>query len=44
MMGRPKSVGWKYDLEREIAAIKASGLPHANWIARTLRAARPQDL
>jgi predicted phosphodiesterase len=34
----------KYDLEREIAAIKASGLPHANWIARTLRAARPQDL
>jgi predicted phosphodiesterase len=32
----------EYDLEREINAITASGLPHADWMARTLRAARPQ--
>jgi predicted phosphodiesterase len=31
-----------YDIEREINAITASGLPHADWITRTLRAARPQ--
>ena len=32
----------EYDIEREINAITASGLPHADWMARTLRAARPQ--
>ena len=32
----------EYDTEREIKAITASGLPHAEWIVRTLRAARPQ--
>jgi predicted phosphodiesterase len=32
----------EYDIEREINAIAASGLPHADWIVRTLRAARPQ--
>jgi diadenosine tetraphosphatase ApaH/serine/threonine PP2A family protein phosphatase len=32
----------EYDTEREIHAIIASGLPHADWMARTLRAARPQ--
>lgn len=32
----------EYDVEREINAIAASGLPHADWMARTLRAARPQ--
>ena len=32
----------EYDIEREIRAISASGLPHADWMARTLRAARPQ--
>ena len=32
----------EYDIEREINAITASGHPHADWIARTLRAARPQ--
>jgi diadenosine tetraphosphatase ApaH/serine/threonine PP2A family protein phosphatase len=32
----------EYDIEREIKAITASGLPHAEWIVRTLRAARPQ--
>jgi putative phosphoesterase len=38
----PKIRRVEYDLEREIKAIVASGLPHAEWSARTLRAARPQ--
>jgi putative phosphoesterase len=32
----------EYDLERELAALNASDLPHAEWVARTLRAAAPQ--
>jgi putative phosphoesterase len=28
-----------YDLEAEVEALQRSGLPHADWIARTLRAA-----
>ena len=40
--GRPKVRGVEYDLEREINAITASGLPHPDWMARTLRAARQQ--
>ena len=32
----------EYDVEREITAIRESGLPHADWLARTLRAARPE--
>ena len=32
----------EYDVEREINAITASGLPHGGWMIRTLRAARPQ--
>jgi predicted phosphodiesterase len=40
--GAPKLRRVEYDTEREIDAIKASGLPHADWMARTLRAARPQ--
>ena len=32
----------EYDIEREIAAIVASGIPYGDWLARTLRAARPQ--
>jgi predicted phosphodiesterase len=31
----------EYDVEREIRAVVASGLPSADWIARTLRAAGP---
>jgi len=42
--GTPQIRRVEYDIEREIAAINSSGLPHANWIARTLRAARPQPL
>jgi predicted phosphodiesterase len=42
--GTPKLRRVEYDIEREIKAITASRLPHADWIARTLRAARPQHL
>jgi hypothetical protein len=31
-----------YDLRREISALLSCGLPHADWIARTLQAASPQ--
>jgi diadenosine tetraphosphatase ApaH/serine/threonine PP2A family protein phosphatase len=40
--GVPKIRRVEYDLEREIRAISASGLPHSDWVARTLRAARPE--
>lgn len=40
--GTPKVRRVEYDVEREINAIAASGLPHSDWVARTLRAARPQ--
>jgi predicted phosphodiesterase len=32
----------EYDIEREVNAMTMSGLPHADWVARTLRSARPQ--
>lgn len=32
----------EYDLDKELRALSASGLPHADWIARTLRSAGPQ--
>jgi len=31
-----------YDIDREIRDLVASGLPHAEWIAATLRTGRPQ--
>jgi predicted phosphodiesterase len=40
--GTPKVRRVEYDIEKEIIAMTASGLPHADWVARTLRAARPQ--
>jgi predicted phosphodiesterase len=40
--GTPKLRRVEYDLEREINAITASGLPHSAWMARTPRAAHPQ--
>jgi predicted phosphodiesterase len=40
--GTPTIRRVEYDLEREINALAASGLPQADWMARTLRAARPQ--
>jgi diadenosine tetraphosphatase ApaH/serine/threonine PP2A family protein phosphatase len=32
----------EYDIEKELQNLSSSGLPHAEWIARTLRAATPQ--
>lgn len=40
--GKPKVRRVEYDIEQEINAINRSGLPHADWVARTLRGARPQ--
>ena len=40
--GMPAIRRVEYDVEREIKAVIASGLPHADWIVRTLRTARPQ--
>lgn len=40
--GKPIIRRVEYDVEREIHAITASGLPHADWTARTLRTARPR--
>ena len=31
----------EYDLEKEVQALLASGLPHADWVAKTLRSASP---
>jgi putative phosphoesterase len=31
-----------YDLEKEVKALAVCGLPHADWIARSLRNARPE--
>jgi predicted phosphodiesterase len=37
------SIRWvTYDLSRELQALAASGLPHADWVARTLQSAHPQ--
>lgn len=32
----------EYDVEAEIRALSACGLPHADWIAKILRSARPE--
>lgn len=40
--GTPKIRRVEYDIEQEIDAITASGLPHADWMVSTLRAAGPQ--
>jgi putative phosphoesterase len=32
----------EYELEREIQAVRSSGLPHAEWIVRTIESASPQ--
>ncbi len=31
-----------YDVEKEVKALQASALPHADWVARILRSAAPQ--
>ena len=40
--GTPMVRRVEYDIEREIVALSTSGLPHADWVTRTLRAAGPQ--
>jgi diadenosine tetraphosphatase ApaH/serine/threonine PP2A family protein phosphatase len=32
----------EYDVDREIQALSTCGLPHADWMARTLKSASPQ--
>jgi putative phosphoesterase len=32
----------EYDVEREVKALACCGIPHAGWLAQTLRAASPQ--
>lgn len=34
----------EYDLDRELKALAGCGLPHTDWIARTLESGRPQML
>lgn len=40
--GQPTIRRVEYDVEREIQALRVSGLPHAEWIARILASASPQ--
>lgn len=40
--GKPQIRRVEYDVEREAVAVASSGLPHAEWVGRTLRAAAPQ--
>jgi len=40
--GQPSIRRVEYDVEKEVRALAQSGIPHADWIARTLRAASPQ--
>lgn len=42
--GMPNIRRIAYEIDREINAMTQSGLPHADWITRTLRAARPVTL
>ena len=42
--GKPAIRRVEYDIEQEVRAVTGSGLPYAEWIIRTLRAARPQKL
>jgi hypothetical protein len=32
----------EYDVDRELKALSTCGLPHADWIAKTLASGRPQ--
>ena len=32
----------EYEVDKEIEAIFACGLPHADWVAKTLQSASPQ--
>lgn len=39
---RPEIQRVDYDLEKEIKALAASGLPHAAWVTKMLRSGRPE--
>ncbi|PYT16049.1 MAG: metallophosphoesterase, partial [Acidobacteria bacterium] len=32
----------EYDVDKELKALSTCGLPHADWVAKTLRSASPQ--
>ena len=32
----------EYDLDKELEALARCGLPHSDWIAKTLESGRPQ--
>jgi hypothetical protein len=34
----------EYDVERELRALAACGLPHSDWVAKILESASPQML
>jgi predicted phosphodiesterase len=40
--GSPSIRRVEYEVEREVKALESCGLPHADWVARTLRSAAPQ--
>jgi diadenosine tetraphosphatase ApaH/serine/threonine PP2A family protein phosphatase len=40
--GQPSIRRVDYDIDEEIKALRKSGLPHADWVASTLRSAYPQ--
>ncbi len=40
--GQPAIRRVEYDVDREVQALLASGLPHADWIAKSLQSARPE--
>lgn len=40
--GEPEIRRMEYDVEREIRALAKCGLPHSDWIARTIESGRPQ--
>lgn len=40
--GRPTIRRVEYDMDAEIKALSSSGLPHADWVAKTLKSASPQ--
>lgn len=40
--GEPVVRRVEYDIEKEIRALAASGLPHVDWVIRTIRAGSPQ--
>jgi putative phosphoesterase len=40
--GEPSIRRVEYDVDRELKALRSSGLPHAEWVARILESASPQ--